>query len=299
VAGCLADAGVRGEVIALACDGTGYGADGTVWGGEILRADEADFVRLGHLRTFGLVGGDRAARETWRPAAGLLSETFGADWPAAARQTLLTAGQADRDALDFAATLLTRRDRRVFRTSSVGRLFDAAAALLGICPRNTYEGQAPMTLEALAARAGLAEAPDAIAALGWNLDRSDGAIEMDPRPLVADLLTGRARGESPERLAGAFHAALIEMLAAGALAACETARLDRVVLTGGCFANRILLTGVWEKLRAAGLSVYSHGRTPPGDGGVSLGQAVVAAARLARGDRSPSPRARADAAPAD
>ena len=275
IVSCMADNGITGRVIGAACDGTGYGADGTIWGCEVLECDEADFQRVGHLRTFPLPGGDAAAVETWRPALGLLTETFGADWPAAAEAG---AQRVEPEALALARGRLASANGRIMRTSSMGRLFDGAAFLLGICDRNRYEAEAPMTLEAAAAACRKVEP------LGWALgEGADGAVEMDVRPMIRELVEGVQACRPPSELARAFHEAVAAMLAACVNRAAARTGLNRVMLSGGCFANRLLLSRLWDLLRVAGREVYIHRLVPPGDGGIALGQAVVAAARLDRG----------------
>ena len=289
VVACLAEHHLDGEVMGLAIDGTGWGPDGTVWGCELLAAGAADYRRAGHLRPFPLLGGDAAARETWRPALALLGETYGDDLPAAAQEAF---ARIEPRAAALARRRLAAQGERALRTSSLGRLFDAAAFLLGIRDANRHEAEAPMALEAEAVRAaggdaaalGLKKAPEP-APLPWSVAGGAGGIVLDVRPLVAGMVDGFAAGRPAGELAYAFHLALSEMLAAGTAAAARDAGLERVVLTGGSFANRILLARVRARLRAAGLRVYIHHLVPPGDGGVSLGQAVSAAARLERDGR--------------
>jgi hydrogenase maturation protein HypF len=272
VVSCMAENDVAGEVIGVACDGTGYGTDGTVWGCEVLVCDEADFRRPGHLRTFALPGGDAASIETWRPAAGVLTETYGADWPDIALQ------RVDPDTIALTRRRLAADAARIPRTSSLGRLFDAAASLLDICDRNRCEAEAPMALEAAAARYEQAEPFE------WALDEAeDGTVEMDFRLLVRDLVGAVEAGRPAEESARRFHETVAAMLAGCVERIAKRTGLDRVMLTGGCFANRLLLRRLWDLLRASGLDVYIHGLVPPGDGGVALGQAVAAAARLEKG----------------
>ena len=274
VAACMADNGIAGEVIGVSCDGTGYGLDGAVWGCEVLVGAAAAFTRAAHLRNVPLPGGDAAAIETWRPAAALAADALGERWRA-----LPAFARVEAAALDVAAARLARPGRLV-RTSSLGRLFNAAAFLLGVCDRNRYEAEAPMRLEALAARGGPAEPLDF--AVGGGED-ADAAMELDVRPLIVGLVDGAAAGRAVETLAAAFHETLAAMLAEAVGRVARRTGLRRVVLSGGCFANRLLLGGLARRVRAAGLEVLAHRQVPTGDGGIALGQAVVAAARLARG----------------
>ena len=272
---CMAENGLSGRVVGVTCDGTGFGTDGTIWGCEVLVGDEWGFDRQGRLGAFPLLGGDAAAVETWRPAAGLLAAAYGFDW------TAVAAGLDDRfdaEAVAVAAARFTSDSRPVVRTSSLGRLFDGVAFLLGTCVRNRFEAEAAMGLQAAAVAA------DGPESLPWRVaELPDGTLLMELGPLV-DAVTGAARDGAPVgRVARGFHEAVAQMLAACTLRIAARERLGRVVLSGGCFANRLLLERLWELLGRGGLDVYIHRLVPPGDGGISLGQAVVAGARLRRG----------------
>ncbi len=272
---CLADNGLplAREVLGLACDGTGYGDDGSIWGCELLRCTAAGYTRLGHLRPFVLLGGDAAARETWRPAAGLLAETYGPDWPAACPAA---AARISPAALALAARFLAAPAPPGPRTSSLGRLFDAAAFLLGLCEHNHAEAQAAMALEAAAARHGAAPP------LPMPVLVEEGRLLLDPRPLIAALVAGRNAGRSQGELAAGFHAGLAQGLAALAAAAVAEGAPRQVLLSGGCFANRILTEGLATLLKDHDLDVIVHQRVPTSDGGLALGQALVAAAQAAQ-----------------
>ena len=244
-AACLAEHGEQGPALALVFDGTGYGPDGTLWGGELLRCDLAAFERLAHLEPVPMPGGVAAIREPWRMAAAYL-ELGGrpvpfARWPAV------------RPSLELNAPV----------TSGMGRLFDAVAALLGVRERVTYEGQAAIELELLA---GDREAEP----YAWEF--GDGAA------LVAAVHDDLRAGTPREEIAAAFH----EAVAAAAAAACaEAAGPGLVVLSGGTFQNLRLLGSTRRRLEDHGLRVLAHRLVPPNDGGISYGQAAVAAARLA------------------
>lgn len=268
VVSAMADNELAGPVVGVSCDGTGYGADGTIWGCEVLLCDQADFTRAGHLKTFPLIGGDAAARQTWRPATALLYETMGAyfDAPALGR-------------IDPQALALMRRQLDAgagVRTSSLGRLFDAAAFLLSLCDCNEHEAQGPIALEAAACQCPAAEP------LGWRLEtNAAGVIEMDYRPMVRDILAGLAsgRGQAVAELARAFHETLAAMLARCAVTVASGAGVEKVVLSGGCFMNRILTERLEELITQTGLRVYTHQRVPCSDVGIALGQAIVASAK--------------------
>jgi hydrogenase maturation protein HypF len=276
IVGCMADAGISGRVIGVSCDGTGFGTDGAIWGCEVLVCDELEFERAAHLRYFRLLGGDQAARETWRPAAGLLYETFGPDWRQAARSVM---ARVDQEAVEMADRRLSQ-SRPIPRTSSLGRLFDAVAFMIGVCARNRYEAEAAMALEAMAGRAPSAHP------LAYAIENSEdnaGTIRLDVRPMVCDLLAGIQAARSMSELARGFHESLAAMLADAVGLVSARTGLRRVVLSGGCFANRLLADLLGHRLRAAHHEVFSHRQAPTGDGGIALGQAVVAAERLKRG----------------
>lgn len=277
VVACMAENGLTGRVVGLAADGTGYGTDGAIWGCEVLVADEAEFERVAHLAYYPLVGGDAAALDTWRPAAGLLREALGDGWVDAAGFAL---ERVDAEA----ARLVQKRlaSGAGARTSSLGRLFDAVAFLLGVCDRNRYEAEAAMSLETLAGASEHAEA------FPYDLvERGDGGhapptIEMDFRPMVRAIVDGVKAGVPCARLARGFHETTACMLADAARRTAKLSGLGDVVLSGGCFANRLLLGRISDILQRSGVAVHVHRRVPTGDGGIALGQAVSAAARLAK-----------------
>ncbi|HEX3268669.1 MAG TPA: carbamoyltransferase HypF [Gaiellaceae bacterium] len=240
-AACLAEHGVTEPALAVVYDGTGYGTDGTLWGGEILRFDLSTFDRLAHLEPTPLPGGEAAIREPWRLAAVHLER---ADLPVPFERW-----RAVRASLAVNAPL----------SSGMGRLFDAVAALLGVATEVTYEGQAAIELEQLAGET-------AAEAYEWRLDDVRGLVHL----IHADLEAGRPRAE----IAAAFH----EGVARATAAACaELGEPRTVVLSGGTFQNLRLLASLERRLRELGFDVLSHRRVPPNDGGISYGQAAVAA----------------------
>ena len=274
---CMAENGLTGRVVAVVADGTGYGTDGAVWGCEVLVADEAVFERFAHLDYYGLVGGDAAATETWRPAAALLRDVFGETLPPSAESVF-------RDVSSEALALVRGRlaaDSGT-PTSSLGRLFDAVAFLLGICDRNRYEAEAPIRLESRATIAGSA----ACEPLPFDLVEGDGGgpVRIDARPAMRELVAGLGASRSVADLANAFHEGIAAVLGEAARRACDASGVDRVVVSGGCFANRILLARVCDRVQNSGQTVFFHRAVPTGDGCVSLGQAVCAAARLRKGE---------------
>jgi hydrogenase maturation protein HypF len=275
VVSCMADNEISGRVIGISCDGTGYGSDGTIWGCEVLACDEADFERVGHLGYFPLFGGDVAAYETWRPAVGLLCDTFGEAWP----ETVPSAAmRIDNEALSVFQQRIGQM-QRMPQTSSLGRLFDGIGFLLGLCERNRYEAEAAMSLEATARR------HPKVSPLCYTITSGQDAefpMEIGVRPMIRLLVEGIEGGGSIEELARAFHETVAAMLSDCADRAAGLLDLNRVVLSGGCMANRLLVEGIIDRLDAVGREVYVHKRVPMGDGGLSLGQAVVAAERFRR-----------------
>jgi hydrogenase maturation protein HypF len=256
----MAEHRVTEPVLGLALDGVGLGADGHAWGGELLLVGAGGFKRLGHLRELPLPGGDRAAREPWRVAAAALhlmgrGETIATRYAFAAAPTVAQ---------------MLERDLHCPPTSSAGRWFDAAAALLGVRCHQGFEGQAPMLLE------GLARAHGCVAAEPlWRIESEHGMERLDLLPLLAAL----AEEHDGARGATRFHATLIAALDdwAGAMAARHG--LDTVAVGGGCFMNLILSEGLRRRLEARGLRVLEAALAPANDGGIALGQAW--AARLA------------------
>jgi hydrogenase maturation protein HypF len=260
IASCLTEHGRAHPVLGLAFDGLGYGPDGTLWGGELLVADLRSFERVGHLAPLTMPGGVAAIREPWR---------MGVAW---AQRAGVDDGFSDprRDAVRSLAA-----SGQGPTTTSMGRLFDAVAALLGLRAAVTYEAQAAIELEALARRVPRSEAPTFEA----QVDTDDhGLVLIDPAPLVAAVLSARNQGVAPELLAAGFHEAVGRAAAAAAVAAAGRHGLGTVALCGGVFQNQRLSEVVEEALAAAGLEVLVHRIVPPNDGGISIGQAAVAAA---------------------
>jgi hydrogenase maturation protein HypF len=262
---CLAEHGEHGPALGIAWDGTGYGDDGTIWGGEFLKVDGPNYRRFGSLWPFPLVGGDRAAREPRRCAAGVC---FAAD-------------EAIPGALGYSpaeqALLLSalRSPRAGVVTTSAGRLFDAWAALLGVAHDSAYEAEAAMRLEDLA---DLLERGAFDVVIGEQADAAGGSIHrLDWRPWVAETRRRLDLGHGPRTLAACFHNAL----AVGSLLMARRAGLETIVLGGGCFQNRLLAERVTELLERDGFRVLMNRRVPPGDGGLAVGQIWAAALQLA------------------
>lgn len=259
IAAVLAEHRVDKPVLGLALDGVGLGSDGAAWGGELLRVDGAQFERLGHLRQLALPGVDRAAREPWRMAASAL-HALGQGGSIAARF-------AHQPAAATIAGML-ERNTRCPATSSMGRWFDAAAGLLGVRDLMSFEGQAAMLLEGLAEEYGEVEAEDCFAV------QADGTLDL--LPLLAVLSTER----DATRGAARFHATLAAALDFWVCKAAQQRDIGIVALGGGCFLNRILSHALGARLTAHGIDVLAARAVPPNDGGLSLGQAWIAARRF-------------------
>jgi hydrogenase maturation protein HypF len=266
IASCLADNDAAGPVIGVAFDGTGYGTDGTIWGGEFLVADCAEFTRAGHLSTVPMPGGTAAIKQPWRMAAAYLDAAC--PGMTAADLDVARRNQAQR----WTAVLsMARLGVNSPLTSSAGRLFDAIAALLDVRDTVNYEGQAAIELEQLAdpgergAYHAAIEAAEPFRVSGADLVRA----------AVADLTAGVPRTV----IAARFHNGVAALVEAGCLLLRERHGLDTIALSGGVFQNMLLLRHTVDRLLGRGFRVLTHSRVPCNDGGISLGQAVVAAAR--------------------
>jgi hydrogenase maturation protein HypF len=268
---CAVDAGVPLPVIAVVCDGMGYGTDGAAWGGEVLLCRVDSFERLAHLDYFALPGGDAAARYTWRPAMSLLRSTFPDEW-----QSVHVPGL---ESVDTVARKAVARQLEVGlnapNTSSLGRLFDAVAFLSGVCAANTYEGQAAIELQAAAA--GVTGGSYAFSLL------NDGeTVRIDWRPMIREIVHDVGGGARAAMVSARFHETIAAMFAIAVTQAVRRTGLTRVVLSGGCFLNKLLRARLAGCLEESGLTVGCHRRLSPGDAGLSLGQAVIASAIAAR-----------------
>jgi hydrogenase maturation protein HypF len=246
VASVIAEHRLAGPVVGVAMDGVGLGPDGGAWGGEVLVCAGAGYRRLAHLSAVALPGGDLCARQGWRMAAAY--------------------GLADApdgfDPIKFEMVRKLVGSRGLGFTTSAGRFFDAVASLLGVCQESSYEGEGAARLEAVA-----------------DPNEQD-VIEVElheNRELFSDLLARRNRGEPAAKLAAVFHNSLAQAVVRACVVACTAAGTDLVALSGGCFQNRRLLESCFAGLRAAGLKPYANERVPANDGGLSLGQAWVAA----------------------
>ena len=268
IVSCMGDNEIDGEVIGVAFDGTGYGTDGKIWGGEILVCDYKGFRRASHLEYTPLPGGEKAIKEPWRMAATMLNKVYGD-------------GMFDLN-LDFIrdldrakwATIKKMIEKRLNSplTSSAGRLFDAVSALLGIRKEVYYEGQAAIELE-MAAEQDENSYPFLQRKTG---DTSEILLEPMIRGIVSDLMSGAGVGVISAR----FHNTMSEIILSVCLGVRMTSGLERVVLSGGVFQNTLLLERTFDLLQENGFKVYIHHRVPPNDGGIALGQSIIANALI-------------------
>jgi len=261
VASVLAERGEWEEtVVGVSLDGTGYGDDGTIWGGEMFAGSaERGFERVAHLRQAALAGGDAAAQYPVQAAAGFVCQLD--DLPD------LTAAPFNFGSRYHSALQLIHRDVRTFSTTSMGRLFDAAAALLGFVRETTFEGQAAIWLEQLAR----SESP--VDAYPFPFD----GHQLDFRPLLASVICDRVRGRSTREIARAFQLGLARGLCSAIKIVSEERSIQTVVLSGGVFQNELLLQDLKPLFDAERLQVWTNHAVPPNDGGISLGQAALAA----------------------
>lgn len=266
VAACMADNGITGRVIGIAFDGSGFGPDGTVWGGEFLVADYGGYRRFGHLEQMPMPGGELAIRKPYRLALAYLKTLLGS-----------------LPNLPFAETLSPSEVIMIGRqleqkvntplTSSCGRLFDAVSALLGICRTITFEGQAAIELEMQSDSTNLSDV------YPYYIERIDGIWQVFLKPMFEAIVAALTKGTPVPHIAGTFHTTVASMAVSMASLISQETGISEVVLSGGCFQNRLLLEKTMALLTKGGLRAVIHKETPCNDGGVSLGQAAIAAYR--------------------
>ena len=279
LAAVLAEHNHSGPAIGLILDGTGYGPDGTIWGGEILLGDAASFTRFGHLETMPLPGGDAAISEPWRAGLAYLHQAFAGAIPQLPfLQFQDGAPQSEGGGEGSAAAYRQRQELLLTMlaqkincplTSSCGRLFDAVAAICGVRGRINYEAQAAIELMQLAD--GL-ESP----AFNYEIREEGEGVVMAIRPLIRDIARAVAAGEESARISRRFHQTLVEMFGVGVRQAAATGGLNTVALAGGVIQNELLLIGLERNLTAAGLKVLLPRQLPPNDGAIAYGQVAVA-----------------------
>jgi hydrogenase maturation protein HypF len=264
----MAENGLMESVIGVSLDGTGYGTDGAIWGGEFLIGDYLQFQRAAHLRYVGMPGGDMAIREPWRMALAHLVDAGVCD--------KVMAKRISPAAMRTVRQMLEKRFNTPM-TSSAGRLFDAVAALAGVRDRVSFEGQAAMELEWLADETvGEDRYPWELAATGefpWVIDT---------RPLIRAVAEDAARGQTSATIARHFHATMADLIVKVCQGIRQKTKLDAVVLSGGVFMNVMFTRETTARLQREGFNVYRHSKVPPNDGGLSLGQLAIAAAARQR-----------------
>jgi len=272
LASCMAENGLDGDVIGIILDGTGYGTDGTIWGGEFLVGGYDSCRRAGHFRQVPLPGGDAAVREPWRMAMAYLYQALG---EAAFTLDHPVVRQLPEQDWPLFAQML-RRGINSAPTSSCGRLFDAVAALLNLRHTVSYDGQGAIELEALAESA---ESEDS-GSYGYNIiPNADEPLQLDFSPMMTEILTDFNAGIPRSVIAFRFHATVAAASAELCLRLAKASGLERVILSGGVFQNRLLTEMIYTALSRKGLTVFTHCLVPPNDGGIALGQAAIAGRR--------------------
>lgn len=294
IAACMADNGLpldTAPVLGLALDGLGYGDDGTLWGGECLLADYRQYRRLAHLKPVAMLGGTQAIRQPWRNTYAHLIAAFGS-WDAVQKAfpTLDLVSFFKNQPLALLDAMLAQNLNAPL-ASSTGRLFDAVAAAVGLCRETaTYEGQGAIELEALIQPHHLETAQDTAYSfdLRGSSDREDAQssaaqpLVLDPAPLWPSLLMDLQQNTPPALIAARFHIGFANALATLAHHLAQRHPITTVALSGGVFQNQILASHVKQRLQTLGLTVLTHHQVPPNDGGLSLGQAVIAAAQASQ-----------------
>ena len=276
LAACLAENGTDGPALGVTWDGTGYGTDGTIWGGEFLLGDASGFTRVAHLRPFRLLGGDAAVYEPKRVALALLFEMYG---DAALEMDDLAAVRAFSVSERHLLSRMLARDVNAPVTTSTGRLFDGVAALIGLHQEVNFEGQAAMALEFAAV--GREDESYPVGLTNDERRTTNGPPDpmiVDWQPLIEAILADQRAGIEQRIITARFHNALVDAI----IAVARSVGQPRVALTGGCFQNRLLTERAADRLERAGFEVILHRLVPPNDGGISLGQIAVAAAQLGR-----------------
>ena len=263
IASVMAEQGLSGEVVGVAFDGTGYGTDGKIWGGEFLLCSPSGFRRVGRLRFVPLLSGDASVRECWKTAACYLDEAGLEDMSGDPRWPVLKAAR--------------RAGVNMVDSSSMGRLFDAVSFILGLCHTAGYEGEGAVRLEEAALRWLGGRPVEQAGLFSYGIEEKDGVKVLDFLPLIREITGQKAGGADSGLLAARFHHTIAQAAAGLCRDICAACRVNRAVLSGGVFQNRLLLLQVKTLLEeTAGLQVYYNTRVPPNDGGIALGQAYIA-----------------------
>jgi hydrogenase maturation protein HypF len=265
IVSCLVENGINEKVIGVAFDGTGYGSDGKIWGGEFMLVDYASFTRVAHLAYLPLPGGEQAIRNPWRMTLSYLATFLGSECEGLDLEVLTKRTIKERK-------IVLKQIRAQFNaplTSSMGRLFDAVSALLGICEKSTYEGQAAMELE-------WAMKEDTDAYYAFLYQQEEERCSINPSPLLRGILSDLKEDKPLGYISTKFHNSIVTMIVKVCCSLRDKWKLNRVALSGGCFQNTYLLSKSITGLTHAGFDVLFHQKVPPNDGGLALGQALIA-----------------------
>jgi hydrogenase maturation protein HypF len=269
IVSAMAENGIEGDVIGVALDGTGFGLDHTIWGGEWIKANRRDFTRLAHLKKVPIPGGSMAIKEPWRMAMVCLSRAFGNE---STKLKIDLMKRIDSHKWDILKRAIEKKINTPW-TSSMGRLFDAVSSLLSIRDEVHYEGQAAIELEMIADHRVEEEYP-------FTIQKDEKPMVVDSQEMIRAIVRDLIDRVPPSKISGKFHRTIARLI----VETCETIRsnekLNRVALSGGVFQNIFLLSLVTEGLKRSGFDIYTHHLVPPNDGGISLGQAVIAHMRL-------------------
>ena len=268
MASCMAEHGLIGPVIGVSFDGTGYGLDGAIWGGEFMVGDFRDFKRVGRFRYVAMPGGEKAVREPWRMAVAHLMD--------AGTECGGFTARMDPHAVHMLETMIRRKFNSPM-TSSVGRLFDAVASVIGAADRVSYEGQAAIRLEEL----GSMTAESGSYPVEISVE-PDGTWVVDTRPIILSVASEANAGVEKEIISHRFHATMCKIVLEMCLKIFEATKIREVVLSGGSFMNQLMTMGVCDELGRGGFAVHRHRLVPPNDGGLCLGQLMIAASKTAK-----------------
>lgn len=269
IASCMAEHGIRGNVLGVAMDGTGYGQDGKIWGGEFLIADETDFERFAHLEYMPMPGGEMAIKEPFRMAFSYIYHTFEGGYGA----EIEFAKRFDQGVLKTFIDMMRGKINSPL-TSSCGRLFDAVSSIIGIKDIITFEGEAAISMERVASA-------NVSGSYGFEIKGFNPYI-IDVKPMIKEVVEDASKGKAISDIAGAFHNTIADIILAVSKNARRDKSIDRVILTGGCFQNALLLGKAVPRLADNGFHVFTHRVVPPNDGGICIGQALIASS-MAKG----------------
>lgn len=280
VASCIADNSVKGKVIGIAFDGTGFGRDGNIWGGEFFIGDTKGLKRVGHLKYIPMPGGETAIREPWRMAVSYLYAIYGSRQPkprsfgkASLKLYNLPKGRGKGRVPEVLRQMIDKKINSPL-TSSIGRLFDGVSSLIGVCDFAGYEGEAAIKLEKMILAQG-----SRLKVQGkyeFKYDNKDGVMIIDWGPVIKGIVKDLKQGVKKSGISRKFHSAICDMIKDVCIVLRKKCRINKVCLSGGVFQNKYLIMHVKPMLEKAGFDVYGHKNIPTHDGGIALGQAVLA-----------------------